>query len=395
MSNTRANAENCAIGAGQLPQMIDALVSGGYRVIAPQEREGAVVLGELKSVAQLPAGWVDSQAPGRYELFHEGGEALFNYGVGPHSWKQFLYPPVQKLWTARRAVGGCDGRGDGFEIESSELEADRLAFFGVRPCDLQAIRVLDKVLMPPAAPDPGYKLRRERTLIIAVNCTRAGANCFCISMGQGPQAESGFDLALTEMVEDQSHRFLIEIGTNKGAEIMANVRHSQASEEDVTAARKLTANAASNMPRKVDTNGLRETLGRNYDSPEWAKIAERCMTCSNCTMVCPTCFCTTMEDVTDLTGNEAERWRKWDSCFTQDFSYIHGGSIRSSVASRYRQWLMHKLSTWVDQFGSFGCVGCGRCITWCPVGIDLTEVTRAIREPQVLEAVGAKNVEDN
>jgi Fe-S oxidoreductase len=97
-------------------------------------------------------------------------------------------------------------------------------------------------------------------------------------------------------------------------------------------------------------------------------------------MVCPTCFCTTVEDVSDVTGDHAERWRRWDSCFTLGFSYIHGGSIRNSGKARYRQWMTHKLASWIDQFGTSGCVGCGRCITWCPVGIDITEEARAIRD---------------
>ena len=130
---------------------------------------------------------------------------------------------------------------------------------------------------------------------------------------------------------------------------------------------------AEQMGRELETDGLRELLERNREHPRWDEVSERCLTCGNCTMVCPTCFCTSVEDVTDLTGEEAERWREWDSCFSLDFSYVVGGSVRSSSRSRYRQWMTHKLGTWWDQFGSSGCVGCGRCITWCPVGIDVTE----------------------
>ncbi|MBF0393567.1 MAG: 4Fe-4S dicluster domain-containing protein, partial [Alphaproteobacteria bacterium] len=118
---------------------------------------------------------------------------------------------------------------------------------------------------------------------------------------------------------------------------------------------------------------------RNREHPRWDEVAKRCLTCGNCTMVCPTCFCTTVDDVTDLGGTRTERVRSWDSCFTLDFSYIHGGSVRNEGSSRYRQWITHKLSSWHDQFGSSGCVGCGRCITWCPVGIDITEEVGAIR----------------
>jgi Fe-S-cluster-containing hydrogenase component 2 len=101
-------------------------------------------------------------------------------------------------------------------------------------------------------------------------------------------------------------------------------------------------------------------------------VAERCLTCGNCTMVCPTCFCTTTEDLTDLADGSGQRSQRWASCFETDFSYLHGGSVRVSGESRYRQWITHKLSTWHDQFGSSGCVGCGRCIAWCPTGIDIT-----------------------
>jgi ferredoxin len=130
----------------------------------------------------------------------------------------------------------------------------------------------------------------------------------------------------------------------------------------------------------MESRDVKDLLYRNLEHPRWDEVATRCLSCANCTMVCPTCFCTTVEDVTDLSGEHAERWQRWDSCFTQAFSYVHGGSVRPSTKAKYRQWMTHKLATWLDQFGSSGCVGCGRCITWCPVGIDITEEVRAIRE---------------
>jgi ferredoxin len=201
-------------------------------------------------------------------------------------------------------------------------------------------------------------------------------------MKTGPKATFGFDLALTELLEGDRHCFVVEVGTEQGAEVLSEVTYLQADEAERVSAEQIVANTAEQMGRRMDTNGIRELLYRSYEHRRWDDVAQRCLTCANCTMVCPTCFCTTAEDTTDLTGEHAERWRKWDSCFTLDFSYIHGGNVRASAKSRYRQWMTHKLATWIDQFGTSGCVGCGRCITWCPVGIDITEEVRAIRETE-------------
>jgi formate hydrogenlyase subunit 6/NADH:ubiquinone oxidoreductase subunit I len=176
---------------------------------------------------------------------------------------------------------------------------------------------------------------------------------------------------------------LVEAGSEPGAQVLAAVPHRPAKPEEEEAAGRVVARTAGQMGRAMDTSDIKDLLYRNYEHPRWDAVAARCLTCANCTMVCPTCFCSTVEDVTDLKGEHAERWRKWDSCFTADFSYIHGGSIRATPRARYRQWMTHKLATWIDQFGSSGCVGCGRCITWCPVAIDITEEVRAIRETDV------------
>ena len=257
-----------------------------------------------------------------------------------------------------------------------------MAFLGVRSCELHAIAIQDRVFLQTASPDPAYQARRDHLCLIAVNCGQAGGTCFCTSMRTGPKVTSDFDLALTEVLDKDRHFFLVEIGTALGIEILQDVSCRPASEEEIAQAERIVADTAAHMGRTMDTTDIKSLLYRNTDHPRWENVASRCLTCGNCTMVCPTCFCTTVEDTTDLTGERAERWRRWDSCFTMDFSYIVSGSVRASPKARYRQWMTHKLASWIDQFGTSGCVGCGRCITWCPVGIDITEEVQAIRESE-------------
>jgi sulfhydrogenase subunit beta (sulfur reductase) len=229
--------------------------------------------------------------------------------------------------------------------------------------------------------DPHYRARRAGNFVVAVNCGQAGGTCFCVSMKTGPKASFGFDLALTELGDEAG--FLVEVGSEAGALVLGEVPHRDARPDEIEAADGVVARTAHGMGRAMDASDVHELLLRNLEHPRWDQVADRCLTCGNCTMVCPTCFCTSVEDESGLDGESATRTRRWDSCFTMDFSYIHGGSVRRTARSRYRQWLTHKLATWVDQFGSSGCVGCGRCITWCPVGIDLTEEVAAIRASEL------------
>ncbi|MCG8604326.1 4Fe-4S dicluster domain-containing protein [bacterium] len=356
-------------------RLIDVLRDRGYSVIAPTEREGAIVYDEIKSANELPVGKTDEQSAGRYRLRDRNDQALFGYVVGPQSWKKYLHPPRLRLWSAKR-------NGSGFKVESnSELTVKR-AFIGVRSCELNAILIQDKVFISSQFVDPHYQSRRDHVFIVAVNCTEAGGTCFCASMNTGPKATQGFDLTLTEVIEDQEHHFVFESGTELGKEVLDELPGRAATESEIEKASRLIERARQDMGRSLDTTGIKELLYENQEHPRWDHVAERCLSCTNCTMVCPTCFCTNVEDVTDLTGETAERWRHWDSCFTGDFSYVHGGAIRPSTKARYRQWMTHKLASWIDQFGTSGCVGCGRCITWCPVGIDITEEVQAIREDQ-------------
>jgi sulfhydrogenase subunit beta (sulfur reductase) len=354
-----------------LASLIGGLQADGFRVIGPTLRDGAILYDDIESLGDLPAGWTDEQEGGHYRVRRREDAALFGYNVGPHAWKRFLHPPLLRLWRAERGA-------DGLRVTQTAERAERYAFLAVRSCELHAIAIQDRVFLQGPYVDPHYQARREGAFIVAVNCGQAGGTCFCVSMNTGPKAEAGYDLALTELIADE-HEFLVEVGSERGAALLATISHRVAEEKHTAAAANAVANAEGNMGRHMRSDDVRELLLANLEHPRWDDVAERCLTCGNCTMVCPTCFCTSVSDENDLAGNVAERKRRWDSCFTMDFSYIHGGSVRSSGKSRYRQWMTHKLANWVDQFGTSGCVGCGRCITWCPVGIDITEEVRAIR----------------
>lgn len=358
-----------------LQQLLDVLSKRGYRILGPTVRDQAIVYDEVRSLEDLPAGWTDEQNAGTYRLKKRADNALFGYVVGPHSWKKFLLQPDVRLWQAKSDETGLKA------VESKE-ETSRSAFIGVRSCELHAIAVQDKVFMAGEYVDPSYKSRRENLFVVAVNCVQAGGTCFCTSMKTGPKATFGFDLAITELANTERHYLVAEAGTETGVAVLGEVTHREASEEEKAAAEGAVEECSRQMGRTLSTAGIKELLYRNYENPRWEDVASRCLTCGNCTMVCPTCFCTTVEDYTDLSGQLAERRRRMDVCFTMDFSYIHGGSIRYSPKARYRQWMTHKLATWIDQFGVSGCVGCGRCITWCPVAIDITEEARAIRESE-------------
>jgi sulfhydrogenase subunit beta (sulfur reductase) len=368
-------ADKSTIAADGLQALLDALGKRGYRVVGPTMRDQAIIYDDITSLADLPKGWTDEQDGGRYRLARRDDEALFGYAVGPQSWKRFLHPPVLPLWRAKRD-------GEAIDVSAEPAPDERFAFIGVRACELNAIAIQDKVLLGGPYVDPDYRARREGSFIVALNCSKAGGTCFCVSMNTGPKVEAGFDIALTEITDSGGHRFLVEVGTDTGRDVVAELPQHPASAEDVAAAGAVVAQTAASMGRQMPADEVRDLLMRNLEHPRWDDVASRCLSCANCTMVCPTCFCTSVEDGSDLTGAESSRSRRWDSCFNMDFSYIHGGSVRPSTRSRYRQWMTHKLATWYDQFGTSGCVGCGRCITWCPVGIDITEEVRAIRDSE-------------
>ena len=348
--------------------LFEVLESAGYTIVGPAVRNGVIELGVISAPDDLPLGVTDSQGPASYRLEERHDGAYFGFVVGPHNWKRYLYPPVEVVWTGSLTGGGV--------VRGELPAAPRYAFLGVRPCDVAAIRIQDRIL----GSDPGYASRRSGALIVAVNCTSPAATCFCTSMGTGPFArDGGFDLVLTE-VTGPDHHLYIETGSERGEEILGllpgeDVSHS-AEVDDLEAA------AAAAITRRLDAGGLAPFLAENLDHSNWDAVARRCFACGNCTLVCPTCFCAGFDDALSLDGVTATRTRRWDSCFGLDFSYIHGGPVRREVSSRYRQWMTHKMSSWHVQFGTSGCVGCGRCITWCPAGIDMTAEIAVMRRSE-------------
>ncbi len=367
-----------------MQHLIDVLRGRGHRVVGPQVADSAVVYRDLDSAAALPTGWIDEQDGGHYRLRRDGSAGTFDHVVGPHSLKNFLFPPRETFESWQRGDGG-------WQETTPAPAAEALAVIGVRGCDLAALAIQDRIFMAGDAIDVRYEARRKSLFVVAVHCRRAAATCFCHSMGCGPTAGPGFDLALTEVGD----RFAVEAATEAGAAVLREIGERTAlmllSADEAAAVREVPVRLGEAMharqpqdgeprPRSLDTDGIRDLLFDNLAHPRWAEVADRCLSCANCTLVCPTCFCSSVTEVTDLTGDEVSRERHWASCFTLEHSQMHGGNARPTTASRYRQWLTHKLAGWIDQFGTSGCTGCGRCITWCPVGIDITEEVAAIRQ---------------
>lgn len=395
----------------RLDELIKLLAADGFEVIGPRLEQSAIVYAPLSSAKDLPIGWTDHQAPGEYRLQPRGDDAYFGFAVGPHSWKKFLFPPLLKLWRAHRVP-------ESFEVMAEEPDPPRRAFLGVRSCELHALAIQDRVFIDREGrfSDPFYAKARQRLFLIAVECEHPAGTCFCTSMGTGPEvrperipllashhntaasqagplpstrvplplaaptatAASNYpacDLVLTELAD----AFVIAAASSAGQSVLDRLQLGPASEQDRNEGQRRVETAARSMGRTVDVAGVRGLLHRNQEHPRWDEVAARCLACTNCTLVCPTCFCSATEDVTDLSLENAERVRRWDSCFSPDFARVHGGNFRPSIRGRYRQWLTHKFASWFDQFDTSGCVGCGRCITWCPVGIDVTQEITAIR----------------
>ncbi len=359
--------------AGFLPRtgfqaLLDALQQSGYHCIGPRTHDGTIIYGALTRVEELPRGVHDRQAPGRYRLENDASLRFFNWANGPQALKPLLFAPVEPLWRSERAGDSA------LRFAAIEPPAERLAVIGVRACDLAALRLQDQHFLEGHCADPHYAARRANIFLITVHCTHPADTCFCASTGDGPRATHGFDMALSELDDG----FLVQTGSDAGRALAARLALMPATATQYQVADREIEASARQQTRRLPSRNLRDVLFANLDHPHWESVAERCLSCGNCTAVCPTCFCHGESDEAALDGGHSQHLRQWDSCFTSNHSYIHGITIRADTRMRYRQWLTHKLGSWHDQYGRSGCVGCGRCISWCPVGIDITEEVTAI-----------------
>lgn len=347
-----------------LDELVQSLLDDGHRVVGPRLRQGAVVLDDLASGADLPTGVAVEQSAGRWRLDVTNEPTRFAWTSGADSWKRFVHPPHQEVLRIRRVDGS-------FAVTRPPAPDRPLALIAVRDCEIRALDVLDAVLLDAAHADPRYAERRAGAFVVAVTCGTPSATCWCTSMGGGPQPRAGYDIRLTE-VTDGGHRLIAHPGSDRGRALLERIGARAASAADRSAADAVATTAVAAMPARLPGAEI-PALMAGMHHPHWDDVAARCLSCANCTMVCPTCFCTTFGDADELGGADVVRVQQWASCFQLDHSNLAGHPVRATTLSRYRQWLTHKLQTWPEQFGTTGCVGCGRCTTWCPAGIDLVE----------------------
>jgi len=288
------------------------------------------------------------------------GQELFLEKKTYFSVKKTLSPALEKEFFFRKKSSSVD-------IEHF-LNKEQRMLFAVRACDTHAIKALDALYLDYFTEDPFYKALRENTLIVALQCSVPCSNGFCQSLGTDKPI--GHDILLVE----KENSFFVEPVSEKGKALVEKFREFF----NTTSFAKPVPNFKCN--KELNTSNLKEILDHNFSHPKWGTEAEKCLSCTLCTQICPSCYCFLTFDKFVLNSENSERFREWDSCQLQRFTGVAGNHFfRSSRTSRLRQFVMHKLSYFQENHEMMLCVGCGRCIDVCPVGIDLTEIASAIR----------------
>ena len=227
--------------------------------------------------------------------------------------------------------------------------------------------MLDTVFEQERYTDPHWQARREATVVVGLGCHEPCQTGFCTTVGSGPFNHAGLDAILTDLGEV----FLVETLTDKGDRLFTQLE--QASIDQSIRATEMQQAAKENMPIAFETEGLKQKLDQNFTSLYWEEVSRSCLGCGVCTFLCPTCFCF---DIVDE-AQRGERVRNWDTCMFRTYSLeASGHNPRPSRVERTRQRLSHKYTYWVDQINQIGCTGCGRCVRYCPVGLDIRAMLR-------------------
>lgn len=346
-----------------------------HNIIGHKIEKDVLMLSSI-DFGDIPAGYTDRQAAGMYRLVKSDNHDIFTFSSGPDSFKRYLNPPYSEVFAYQVSKRK-------FNASAIKSYDNPFAFFGMRACDRAALKFYDRVFLEGVVRDFCYETLRDNLLIIALNCLYPGDNCFCLSAGTGPEFTDGYDLLITELEEE----FLLETGSQAGSRLINSLPLISVNQKDIDEKALRIKNCKEKFKKTIIFSELPELVYRNLEHPRWSDIAERDLECGNCTQVCPTCFCTSAfynlefrgiaKNFSTLSGKKI---KKWDSCFSRNFARVHGGNFRISRRARYRHWFAHKLAYSMEQFGLLGCVGCGRCITWCPAGIDITQELEALRD---------------
>lgn len=351
-----------------LQQIFDKLTKVGFSISGPVFSQNAVKYSPIKSTSQLPWGVIqDADSDTQSYQINKELNKCFKWIKAIGSAKPYLFKQDVTLW---RALKNEDtGK---LEFIQEKQAATEHAIFGLRSCDIQAIKIQDRVLLNGKFPDEVYKAYREKLFVIGVNCSAASKTCFCASVKAGPEINSDEQVAELILTEIDGG-FIVNFYTSKANDILDLSSLVNATNEQINDA-KMSITPATIQQKSIPDLKIRikQIPASKGNQEVWNGFMQNCTSCGGCTQVCPTCFCHKTEELPSFDFEESEHLRMWDSCFSKDHGYTSGINHRPDLMSRYQMWMNHKFAEWSNQFGDDGCVGCGRCIDICPVDIDVT-----------------------